>query len=202
MLQFPEDAKMQSLYEGVVKAFGEFPQRKPAPKTRYFSELVESIIGQQLSGKVADVITAKVKKTLPGGKITPEAIKKVRTETLRKAGPSYSKVSYMKNIATAWLDGTIKHKQFAELGNEEIAKELIQIKGIGMWTAEMFLMFTLGRTDVFSPGDYALRKAMIRLYKLPEKVKPDKLIKLSNKWSPNRSLACRVLWSSLELPVK
>jgi len=179
--------------------FGPFPQRTAKPLSQYFSRLIESVIGQQLSGKVADVITAKIITVLPGKKITPESIKKVSVEKLRKAGTSYSKASYMKNIAAAWLDGTITYKKFGKMSEEEIAKQLIRIKGVGMWTAEMFLMFTLGRTDVFSPGDYALRKAMTKLYRLPEKVKADRLIKISRKWSPNRSLACLVLWASLEV---
>lgn len=194
---FPNDPIMQSLYERVEAETGPISDAVITSPEGYFSNLIESIIGQQLSDKAATKILAKVKTVLE--EITPKRVAEVDTEVLRAAGPSYSKITYMKNVADAWLSGAIDYQRFPERDPEEIILLLTQIKGVGRWTAEMFLMSTLAHPDVFSTGDYGLKKAIIREYSLPENIKPKELLKVSDKWAPNRSLASRILWRSLSI---
>lgn len=196
---FPKDKTMQKIYEKVISHYGELPVPKPLDPSEYFSDLCQSIIGQQLSEKVAPKIVEKVKALLPNGVITPENILNTSSEILRTAGPSNSKIAYMKNVATAWQDGSVHYKKFKDMENEDIITELTKIKGIGRWTSEMFLMFSMARTDVFSVGDYGLKRAIIREYKVSEDIKPKELLELSSNWAPNRTLACRVLWRSLNI---
>lgn len=173
-----------------------------------YEELIESIIGQQLSGKAADTIynrfldlfndnTEKLKRH---GKISkkfpkPKELIDTDIEKLRSAGMSYSKAQYIKNVAQAFLDGTIDIKRLEKMSDEEVIKELTKIKGVGKWTAEMILIFVMQREDVFSIGDAGLRKAIKILYKLE---KEKEILELVNTWSPNKSLACWYLWKSLD----
>ncbi len=163
-----------------------------------FIDLVESIISQQLSIKASDTIFGRFKKLFPKEKITPEKILKISDERIRECGISFSKIKYIKGIATAVIEKQIALENLDKLENEEIINELVKLKGIGRWTAEMFLMFSLGRTDVFSPGDLGLQNAIIKLYKLKRKPTANELIKISSKWSPHRTIASRILWRSLE----
>jgi DNA-3-methyladenine glycosylase II len=169
----------------------------PKPED-YFIDLVDSIISQQLSGKAAATIFGRFKKLFPQEKITPEELLKIEDQTIRAAGISFSKIKYIKGIAKAVIDKEIDLKSLDELSDEEVIKELTKLKGIGQWTAEMFLMFTLRRKDIFSAGDLGLQNAMIKLYKLEGKLDKQKLLEISAKWSPHRSIASRILWKSLE----
>jgi DNA-3-methyladenine glycosylase II len=164
----------------------------------YFGHLCENIIGQQLSEKVAPQIVARAK-VLVGGSFTPESVTAVTVEQLRAAGLSNAKARYLHALAEAWQSGLVPYHDFPNLDNETVIQELVKVKGIGRWTAEMFLIFTLGRPDVFSPGDYGLKRAMINAYELDEKVSAAELIKLAEQWQPHRSLACRILWRSLDI---
>jgi DNA-3-methyladenine glycosylase II len=170
----------------------------PKPED-YFIDLVDSIISQQLSGKAAATIFGRFKKLFPQEKITPEELLKIEDQTIRAAGISFSKIKYIKGIAKAVIDKEIDLKSLDELSDEEVIKELTKLKGIGQWTAEMFLMFTLGRKDIFSAGDLGLQNAMIKIYKLEGKLDKQKLLEISAKWSPHRSIASRILWKSLEI---
>ena len=160
-----------------------------------YEELVESIIGQQLSGKAADTIFKRFLALFNNQFPTPEKLIKTDDEKLRSAGMSYSKASYIKNIAKAFADGTLDIKILRKMSDDEVKKELTKIKGVGNWTAEMTLIFTLKREDVFSLGDAGLRRAIKNLYKI-EKEKD--ILKLSETWKPNRSYACWYLWKSLD----
>lgn len=164
----------------------------------YFIDLVESIIGQQLSGKAASTIFNRFVKLFPKDRITADYLLKIPDEKIREAGISFGKIGYIKGIAKAVDDRTLNLNKLDNLSDEEAIEELIKLKGVGRWTAEMFLMFTLLRTDVFSAGDLGLQNAIIKHYKLKEKPKIDVLIKISSVWSPHRSFACRILWRSLE----
>ncbi len=166
-------------------------------KEDYFIDLIESIISQQLSIKAADTIFRRFEKLFPKQKITPEYLLKIPDQKIRGAGISFSKIKYIKGIAQAILDKQIDLKNLEKLSDEEVINELIKLKGIGKWTAEMFLMFTLGRTDIFSAGDLGLQNAIIKIYKLDKPTK-DQLIEISTKWSPHRTIASRILWKSLE----
>jgi len=159
-----------------------------------FLDLIETIISQQLSIKAADTIFKRFQKIFPRGKITPAYLLKIPDENLRKCGISYSKVTYIKGVSQAVLDKKLDLKKIEKLGDEEVISELIKLKGIGIWTAEMYLMFILRRPDVFSAGDMGLQNAMIKLYGLNKKPKKEKLIEISLNWSPYRTTASRILW--------
>jgi DNA-3-methyladenine glycosylase II len=165
----------------------------------YFTDLVESIISQQLSGKAANTIFARFKKLFTKGKITPQELIKIPDQEIREAGISFSKIKYIKGIAEEIVNSKLDLKSLDNLKDEEIIKELTKLKGVGDWTAEMFLMFSLARPDIFSAGDLGLKNAIIKLYKLDYKPNKRELIKISEKWSPHRTYASRILWKSLEL---
>lgn len=163
---------------------------------KLYEELVESIIGQQLSGKAADTIFKRFLKLFGDNKFpTPQKLLKTDVEKLRSAGMSYSKASYVKNIAQAFKNGDLDIKTLRKLSDEDVRKELIKIKGVGNWTAEMTLIFTLKREDVFSLGDAGLRRAIKNLYGIE---KDADILKLSETWKPKRSYACWYLWKSLD----
>jgi len=162
----------------------------------YLSDLCESIVSQQLSVKAASTIWSRTHAVVANWN-NPEAILGAEAEELRGCGLSYQKVSYVKNIAQAVSDETLHIHDFDSMTDEEISRELIKVKGIGQWTAEMFLIFTLGRQDVFSSGDLGLKNAIKKLYKIDE-VTPTIAGEMANKWSPYQSLACRILWKSLD----
>ncbi len=158
-------------------------------------ELIEAIINQQLSGKAADTIYKRFLALFKSTKFPkPEQILKLDVEKLRAAGMSYSKANYIKNIAQAFKNGQLNIKKIQAMPDEEVITELTKIKGVGKWTAEMILIFTLNRQDVFSLGDAGLRRAIKNLYGLTDE---KKILKLSENWKPNRSLACWYLWQSL-----
>lgn len=154
-----------------------------------FTDLVDAIISQQLSVKAAATIFGRFKALLTKYPFDPEEIIALDKEKIRACGVSYAKISYSKNIAEAVVSGVLDFQKFPSLLDQEIMSELVKIKGIGPWTAEMFLIFTLGREDVFSQGDLGLKNALKKLY--PQGVDPDT-------WTPYRSYACRYLWKSLD----
>ena len=162
---------------------------------KLYEELVESIIGQQLSGKAADTIFKRFLALFNNKFPTPEKLMKTDAEKLRSAGMSYSKAAYIKNIANAFKNGDLDSKKLKKMSDEDVKKELTKIKGVGNWTAEMILIFTLKREDVFSLGDAGLRRAIKNLYNID---KEKDILKLSENWKPNRSFACWYLWRSLE----
>jgi DNA-3-methyladenine glycosylase II len=165
----------------------------------HFRSLCSSIISQQLSTKVADVIEARFFQLFPDQKLTVAGVLELTDEAIRAIGASNSKVRYLKNIASAVASGQLTLDAFHQMSNEEIGQQLIQIKGIGPWTVEMFLMFSLGREDIFSAGDLGLRRAIQNIYGLENEPTPAQMAELSQKWSPYRTYASRVLWKSLEL---
>lgn len=161
-----------------------------------YEELVESIIGQQLSGKAADTIFKRFLALFKASKFPrPSELLKTDVEKLRSAGMSYGKAGYIKNIAEAFVKKELDVNKLKKMSDEEIIKELTKIKGIGKWTAEMTLMFTFQRPDVFSLGDAGLRRAIKNLYKIEN---DNDILKLAEKWKPKRSFACWYLWLSLE----
>jgi DNA-3-methyladenine glycosylase II len=191
------DPIMQALHETVVRKHGSIELPQPVTPEEFFWSLCESIMGQQLSEKVAPQIIQRVKKAL-NNQLNPDTVLSTEDIKLREAGLSYSKISYLKNVAQAWKSGEIDPFKVSALSDEEVILKLTTIKGVGRWTAEMFLMFTLGRTDIFSAGDYGLRKAISLAYNLPMETKPTELIQLSEQWRPNRTLAAKILWKSLD----
>lgn len=168
-------------------------------RTDYFQSLVNSIISQQLSTKAALSIRNKFVALFGGVFPSARQILKKSDSKLRQAGLSFGKISYIKNLAEAVERGSLDLKNIDRLSDEEIINSLVQIKGIGRWTAEMFLLFSLGRPDVFSHGDLGLKNAIKKLYRLDPKVHKKKYLKLIESWSPHNSLVSRILWKSLEI---
>lgn len=164
-----------------------------------FAKLAGSIVSQQLSTKAADTIWERLKTTCDG-RVTPEAIKKLRTPSMRKAGLSAAKTKTLKELANTILSGELDLASLRKLPEEEAVARLTQVWGIGRWTAEMFLMFALEREDVFSPGDLGLLRAMEGLYGIPPNSKTHLYEAIAIKWSPHRTFACRVLWRVRDVP--
>ena len=159
--------------------------------------LCGSIMSQQLSTKVAQVIHQRFLDLYAGKEPTPEQIKATPFEKLRAIGLSNAKSQYVLNVAQFAIDHQLDDKKLKKMSNEEIIALLTQIKGVGKWTVEMLLMFTLGREDVFSIDDYGIQVAMKKIYQLDDSNKKEfkeKLLKISSKWSPYRTYACMHLW--------
>lgn len=165
----------------------------------YFKTLVEAIVSQQLSAKAADTIFARFVALAPGKKFpTPKEVLAIPAAKMRKAGLSKMKVSFIKDLAGKILDGTVDLKRINRWSDEEVIAHLVEVKGIGRWTAEMFLIFSLGREDVFAYDDLGLKKAIRAIYKMRKHPTRAQAEKLSTQWAPHRSLASRYLWASLD----
>lgn len=158
-----------------------------------FRDIVWTIVGQQLSSLAANAIFARFQK-LFRGKITPKKILVLKEDDMRAAGLSGAKVRAIKNVAETVAQGHLDIKLLPTLKDDEIVAELTKVKGIGPWTAEMLLMFSLGRTDIFSKGDLGLKKGIIQLYGEKTFANDKKLTALLASWSPYRTYAARVLW--------
>lgn len=181
----------------VLQKIGEIEHLALRNTSDYFVALCDEIVSQQLSGKVADVIFQRFKKLFPKEQISAKGVLQLTHEQLRKVGMSNAKTRYIKDLAEKVENKEVHLEKLAFLENEEVIAELTKIKGIGRWTAEMFLMFTLGREDIFSHGDLGLKNAMKKLYNLENPTK-EAVEMITIKWSPYRTYACRVLWRSLE----
>ena len=159
--------------------------------------LCASIMSQQLSTKVADVIYKRFLDLYGNKKPTAKMIATTSFETLRGIGLSNAKVNYVKNVCNFFIENKVTDKKLQKMEDEELVTFLTQIKGVGRWTAEMILMFALGREDVFAVDDLGIQQSMTKLYKLDatdKKALREKMIQLSSKWKPYRTYACRYLW--------
>jgi DNA-3-methyladenine glycosylase II len=162
---------------------------------RYFYSLVEAILSQQLSIKAAATIFRRFRELLDG-KIEPPAILNLRDEQFRGVGISRQKMGYLRDLAQKWSDDHIAVRRFAKMNDEEVIDALTQVKGIGRWTAEMFLIFCLGRLDVLPVGDLGFRNAVKRAYGLRRDPKPEKIAQMAEAWRPYRSIATWYFWES------
>lgn len=159
--------------------------------------LCASIMSQQLSTKVAQVLYRRFLELYDGNEPTAEQIVDTPFEKLRAIGMSNAKTQYILNVAQFAIDHKLNDKKLKKMSDEEIIELLTQIKGVGRWTVEMLLMFTLGRGDLFSVDDYGIQTAMKKIYKLDDNNKKEfreKLLTISKKWSPYRTYACLHLW--------
>jgi len=184
--------KVDPVLYKLMQRVGAIETIKPRAPNAYFQSICREIIGQQLNGKVARIIFDRFTRLFPNQKVTPEYLLKIPDAKIRKIGPSWSKVSFVKDLAKNVVEGTLNLKKLKDMDDEQVITELTKVKGIGPWTAQMFLIFTLGRQDVFSKGDLGLRKAVTNLYGKKE------IESITEKWSPYRTHASRVLWKSLE----
>jgi DNA-3-methyladenine glycosylase II len=166
---------------------------------RYFTTLCDSIVSQQLSSRVAEVIFARFVALYPHRRPTPQRVAKTPVPRLRTAGLSGQKARYLKELAKGFASGRIRPNRLARQSNEEIIETLTSIHGIGRWTAEMFLIFSLNRLDVLPVGDLGIQKAIQRWYGLRSMPKPRRMQAIGKAWHPYESVACWYLWRSLRL---
>lgn len=183
---------------------GQLAARYPAPTfhkhSNYYQELVDSIISQQLSVKAARAIETRFKDLYGGNFPTPEQILDTDIEILRSVGISRPKARYIQDLAMKILDGSVKFDHFDQQSNEEIIAELTTVKGIGEWTAHMFLMFCMGRLDVLPTGDLGIRNGVTALYDFNTTASPQDIIDIANthQWHPYESVASWYVWQSLD----
>ncbi|HZW55640.1 MAG TPA: DNA-3-methyladenine glycosylase 2 family protein [Nitrososphaerales archaeon] len=164
------------------------------PEGEMFESLVESIIYQQLAGSAASAIMKRVRELYAPDGIEPEAIYRTPVSRLRKAGVSPQKIRYLKDLSSRVVKGKLDLERIKTLPDPELIEELDQVLGIGPWTAQMLLIFTLGRPDVLPVDDLGIRKSIQNLYALGELPKPEKIIEIASKWHPYCSVASLYLW--------
>src|SRR5438552_8396881 len=163
-----------------------------------FHSLAEAIIYQQLNGKAAVTIFKRFA-ALAGEPLTPEGILKLTEEQMRSVGLSMQKSSYLKDMAERAARGDLDFSRLPEMTDDEVIKHLTQVKGVGVWTAHMFLMFTLRRPNILPTGDYGVQVAMKKHYKKRKLPKPEQMMKIAKCWEPYRSIACWYLWRSMDI---
>jgi 3-methyladenine DNA glycosylase/8-oxoguanine DNA glycosylase len=201
----------------IIERIGPFKMQFGPPE---FHSLAEAIVYQQLNGKAAATIFGRFT-TLAGEPLTPEGILKLSDEQMRGAGLSKQKSSYLKDLAAKTASGLLNFEQLHELPDAEVIEHLTQVKGIGVWTAQMFLIFSLKRENVLPTGDFAVRMAIHKHYLDLQRVKPGKksaagkkarkrkiklpspaqMEKIAKCWEPYRSVACWYLWKSLDVKI-
>ncbi len=185
----------------IVAAFGPLDpgsDRDAAPGEHY-AALVRSIVGQQLSTKAASTIHGRLIDRFDGRAPTPQEVLADDPEELRAAaGLSRAKVGFLRSLAEHVISGELELERLDDLPDAEVTAELIAVKGLGPWTADMFLMFHLDRPDVLPVGDLGIRRAVERAYGLAELPDAAELTRIAEPWRPHRTLACRYLWRSLD----
>jgi DNA-3-methyladenine glycosylase II len=189
-LQLSKDKKLQ-------KVFAAQEEYELVKRNNVHLHLCSSIISQQLSTKVAEVIYGRFLKLFKKKNPSPKDILAMEFETLRSIGLSNAKANYVINVCNFFIENKITDAKLHKMEDEELIEFLTQIKGIGRWTVEMILMFTLGREDVFAVDDLGIQQAMTNIYKLDaidKKIMKQKMIIISEKWRPYRTYACRYLW--------
>jgi DNA-3-methyladenine glycosylase II len=165
-----------------------------------YEAIARAIVGQQLSTKAAGSIWARLLEVLGGGATpSPSALLAAEPDALRGAGLSWSKVAYLRDLAERVQDGELDPERLGELTDDEVVEELTRIKGVGRWTAEMFLIFNLGRPDVLAAGDLGIRRAVERAYRLDALPDFAEMERIAEPWRPHRTLACLYLWRSLHV---
>jgi DNA-3-methyladenine glycosylase II len=168
------------------------------PHTEYYWELLDGIIGQQLSVQSAAAITARFKALFPDALPTPQQILDIEPEKLRTVGFSGAKVKYVKSLAEHILDGQLELDKLNMLSNDRIIAELTAVKGIGEWTAHMFMMFAMGRLDILAVGDLGIKAGIQKLYGYDKLPTPAEITDLAerNHWAPYQTVACWYIWHS------
>ena len=179
----------------VIRSIGEYSIKV---RKDPFQSLIESIVYQQIAGSAASVIYGRFMKYYGNHLPLPEHILSTPDSVLKSSiGLSNKKIEYIKDLSAIVIEGRLNLSTLRELPDEEIVAQLIQVKGIGRWTAEMFLIFYLGRQDVLPVTDLGIRKAMQKIYSLPELPKPSTMLAIAQPWKPYRSVATWYLWKSL-----
>ncbi len=179
---------------GIIERVGNYQIKK---RNNHFATLVESIISQQLASGAAEAILRRFKKLYPSFP-KPIQILETKDSKLRSVGLSRMKVEYLKDLAKKIEDGDLQIKSLSKMPDDQIIEDLTQVKGIGVWTAQMFLIFSFGRLDVLPTGDLGLRKGVQMAFSLPELPTPKQVEEIGNRWRPYRSIATWYLWKSLQ----
>jgi DNA-3-methyladenine glycosylase II len=183
---------------GRVGTDGITARRRGRPADHY-GTLVRAIVGQQLSTRAADAIYGRLIERFGGRTPTPEEVLADDPDELRTAaGLSHAKVAYLRSLAEHVLDGSLDLQKLGRLPDDEVIAELVAVKGLGVWSAHIFLMFHLRRPDVLAVGDLGIRRAMMVAYGLPALPQPAEMEKIAEPWRPHRTLACLFLWRSLQ----
>jgi len=183
----------------IIRKVGSFPTKRPKAQHPY-AVLMRAIVYQQLNGKAASTIFSRVKALSANGDVpTPEEILRATKRKLRRAGLSRQKIAAVKDLAAKTLDGTVPSlKEIRRMSEEEILERLTQVRGIGEWSVQMFLMFQLGRHDVLPIHDYGLRRGFQHIYGLDDVPKPQAVLEHGERWRPYRSIASWYLWRAVE----
>jgi DNA-3-methyladenine glycosylase II len=187
--------KADPILAGIIESVGACKMNYDEPA---FASLAEAIVYQQLHGKAAATIFKRLT-DLAGEPLTPEGILKLSEAELRGVGLSKQKLSYLRDLAAKTQSGELDFRSLSELSDDEVIKRLTQVKGIGVWTAHMFLMFSLRRPDVLPVGDLGVQMAIRKHYRKRKLPKPAQMEKIAKSWSPYRSVACWYLWRSLDI---
>ncbi len=173
-------------------------KRTLTPSTNYFLSLTRSIIYQQISTKAGDSINKRFLTLFGRGKVTPERLLKISDADLRSAGLSGQKLSYLKDLADKFLDGTIEPKKFPKMSDAEIKEHLLQVKGIGGWTADMFLIFALNRPNILPLGDLGIKKGFQKVFNLRKMPDEKRMRKLAKEFEGEHSYLALHLWQAID----
>ncbi|MEI6462483.1 MAG: DNA-3-methyladenine glycosylase 2 family protein [bacterium] len=184
------------IYEYLMQYGKDIKLSSAEPKT-YFFRLSREIASQQLHSKAAKAIWGRFENIIPDKQVIPENVLKLSIQEMRSCGLSYAKANYIHNIANAFISDK-EYSKLNKLSNDDAIELLTRIKGVGRWTAEMFLMFTLGRENIFSYGDLGLKKGLVKIYKLRKEPSKERIEKIVNKWSPYKTYGAITLWRVLD----
>ena len=187
--------KKDAVLAKIIESAGPYRMEYGEPR---FENLVRSIVYQQLNGKVASVIFGRLHAAAGQEELTPAGIMRLRPERMRRLGLSAQKTLYIRELAKHTRRGSVVFEHLPEMDDAAVVAHLTQVKGIGVWTAHMFLMFALRRNDVLPVGDFGIRTAMKKAYGLEELPKPAEMERIAAGWKPYTSVACWYLWRSLE----
>ena len=183
----------------VIERVGAF-RLQPRVEGTHFDAVCRSIVYQQLSGKAAATIHGRVLGLYGGRPPTPQELAMTSDGALRGAGLSGQKLTYLKDLASRVASGDMPIEKLHELPDDAVIETLVCVKGVGRWTAQMFLMFRLGRPDVLPVADLGIQNAIQRAYRLRKRPTPERVAKIGARWAPYRTVASWYLWRSLELP--
>jgi len=187
--------KCDPVLRGIIESVGPFRMAYGEPQ---LASLAEAIVYQQLNGKAAQTIFKRFA-ALAGDPLTPEGILKLSDAQFRGVGLSKQKSAYLKDLAQKTAAGVLDFSRLPELPDAEVIEHLTQVKGIGVWTAHMFLIFSLRRPNVLPTGDYGVQMALKRHYRKRKLPKPRDMEKIARAWEPYRSVACWYMWRSLDI---
>ena len=186
-----------SVMAAIIQRVGPYAMQYHEPT---FRALTRSIVFQQLHGKAARTIFDRLVEKV-GGEVTPDSILKLRPSQMRSVGLSKQKLTYIRDLARKTRDGVVEFERFPNMSDEEIIAELTQVKGIGEWTAHMFLMFALRRPNILPTGDFGVRNAIRKAYGMKVMPKPRTMERIAKCWHPYCSIASWYLWRSLDVVI-